>query len=185
MATPNDSPDNVPEYGILALIDIVNYTGQNARLGNLAAVQFTQHFQREARTIIEGQKKFKVLKFLGDAVLFWGSVANIRDFVDVVLDFFVRNRIPGKHGFEARLRMVAHAGCFTLVYNDKREAVDIMGSDAIMTFRLEKKAQVDEVIVTDALFKGIESLLKRTNFMTFQEPSTEPLKGLEIFGNLL
>ncbi|MBF8276429.1 MAG: Guanylate cyclase protein [Candidatus Brocadiaceae bacterium] len=184
MITPNDTPDNMPEYGVLALVDIVNYTGQTARLGDYAASQFTQHFQKEARAIIERQG-FTVLKFLGDAVLFWGTVAQIGNFVDAILDFFVRKCIPGKHGFEAKLRMVAHVSCFTLVYNDKREAVDIMGSDAIMTFRLEKKAQVEEVIVTDALFKDIEALLRKTSFMTFQEPSTEPLKGLEIFGNPL
>ena len=76
--------DTSPEHGILALVDIVNFTQQTSRLGDLNASFFVKHFQSEACKIIETQG-FTVLKDLGDAILFWGN--ETAKFVGIIKDF--------------------------------------------------------------------------------------------------
>ena len=53
----------MPEYktlqGILALIDIVNFTGQAAKLGEKFTAQYTAYFQEKIKGIVE-KHRFQV-----------------------------------------------------------------------------------------------------------------------------
>ncbi len=71
--------------GILALIDVVNFTGQAANLGDKYTAQYTDYFQEKLRTIVE-KRGFHVVKYLGDAVLIFGTEPG--GIIDIMKDLF-------------------------------------------------------------------------------------------------
>ncbi len=172
---------SLPEYGILVLVDIVNFTGQTNALGCNASNRFFQAFKNKALEIT-APHDYKHIKDLGDAILFFGK--DQQGFVEILLDFFVRNRLEEerREGFECKLRMVAHAGFFTLI-KDEKEIKDVAGSNTIQTFRMEKMAGAQEIVISPELFRGTQPLLEGNSIQWLLEKYDGSLKGFEIFGD--
>ncbi|MEW6482024.1 MAG: hypothetical protein AB1397_03335 [bacterium] len=59
--------------------------------------------------------------------------------------------------------MIAHLGYFQFWLDENGKKIDLTGSEAIRTFRIEKEARQDELIVTDALFQELQTQLKPNN----------------------
>ncbi|HLP61224.1 MAG TPA: hypothetical protein VK186_20445, partial [Candidatus Deferrimicrobium sp.] len=77
--------DHKKMHGILALIDIVNFTAQSNNLGDDYTRQYTAYFQ-EKITSIARKYKFQVIKFLGDAALIFGKEPE--DLLEIMLDLY-------------------------------------------------------------------------------------------------
>ncbi|HLP46666.1 MAG TPA: hypothetical protein VK469_11990, partial [Candidatus Kapabacteria bacterium] len=95
--------------GILALVDIVNFTGQSTQLGEQYTALYTEYFQQKV-TEISGKHGFTIVKSMGDAVLFFGS--SPEGILNIMLDLFHIDKPENKFGFISRFRMVAHSGFF-------------------------------------------------------------------------
>ncbi len=104
---------NMPDYkilhGILALIDIVNFTPQATKLGGKNTQKYTTYFQDKV-TAIAGKHRFRVIKSMGDAVLIFGTDAE--DFLEIMKDLFEREKPDDRFGFKSQYRMVGHSGFF-------------------------------------------------------------------------
>jgi hypothetical protein len=162
-------------HGILALIDVVNFTGQSANLGDKYTAQYTDYFQEKLRTIVE-KWGFHVVKYLGDAALIFGTEPE--GIIDIMKDLFERDKPEDKYGFISRFRMVAHDSYFRFkIENDK--PVDFFGAEGKKVFRMEKYAQHGEMIVTHNLYIGVKLLLTVKNIVVKRLMSNEPLKGFD------
>jgi class 3 adenylate cyclase len=71
------------EHGILALVDIVDFTGQANRLDDRFTAQYTKYFNDRMREIVS-RHHYMVIKSLGDAILFFGTVP--AGILDIMLD---------------------------------------------------------------------------------------------------
>ena len=58
--------------GILALVDIVNYTPQAQKMGDDYAAQYCDYFQQKIKTY-SAAHGFRLIETLGDAVLLFGT----------------------------------------------------------------------------------------------------------------
>ncbi len=167
------------EMGIMALIDIVKFTSQVNKFGDHKTVQFIEYFIAESRKIID-ENRFEYIKSIGDAILFFGQ--NPNDLIELMLDFFVRRPIPGRFGFDAKLRMIANSGFFTFFKGSRGEKADAAGSESIKAFRQEKYAGACELVVSDSLFTGLKPLLEKNKITHVKEIWPDPLKGFEALG---
>lgn len=95
--------------GILALIDVVNFTGQAEKLGHEFTGKFTEYFQKKIKTMVE-RRGFHAVKNLGDAVLIFGT--DPQGIIDIMKDLFDRDKPEDRFGFKSRFRMVGHSGYF-------------------------------------------------------------------------
>jgi WD40 repeat protein len=161
--------------GILALVDVVNFTAQSVKLGEKYSAKYTDYFQEKIKIIAE-RYDFQAFKPIGDAVLLFGKT--VEDLLEIMLDLFHRNRLEDKDGFTSKLRMVAHIGFFQfLVENDR--PVDLVSPEGIKVFRLEKEAQSWEMVVTQPLYQGIKALLTSRRLEALRLVLKEPLKGFD------
>jgi WD40 repeat protein len=159
--------------GILALVDVVNFTPQAEKLGEKYTAQYTAYFQEKIKTIAT-KYKFRVVKTLGDAVLVFGT--SPAGLLEIMLDLFERDKPGDQFGFISRFRLVAHSGFFQfLMENDT--PVDLVSAEGIKVFRLEKYAGTWELIVTHPLFQGIKPLLNRFRMEARRMVLNQPLKG--------
>jgi hypothetical protein len=161
--------------GILALVDVVNFTPQADKLGDSYTARYTKYFQRKIKTIVK-KYNFRVVKALGDAVLVFGI--SPEGLLEIMLDLFERDKPDDKFGFISRFRLVAHCGFFQfLMENDT--PVDLVSPEGIKVFRLEKHAHTWELMVTYPLFQGLKSLLNRFRMEAHRMVLNEPLKGFD------
>lgn len=161
--------------GILALIDIVDFTKQAGDLGDNYTTQYTKYFQNKIKEIA-ARWKFQVIKFIGDAALLFGTEPE--GILDIMLDLFERDKPEDKYGFRSRFRIVAHSSYFQFQMKGKT-LTDVVGVEAIKMFRMEKYANARELLITDSLYPGIQSLLTAKNIQASRRPLEEPLKGFE------
>jgi hypothetical protein len=161
--------------GILALIDIVNFTGQATKLGEKYTAQYTVYFQEKIKTMAE-TNGFQVVKSMGDALLLFG--ADIEGLMDIMLNLFHRDKPEDRFGFKSRFRMVAHSGFFQFQMKENRP-VDLVSPEGIKVFRMEKHAQTWELVVTLPLYQGIKPLLTQKNIEASRFTIDEPLKGFD------
>ena len=166
------------EFGILGLIDVVNFTSQARELTTKYEQQFLDYYYRESQNIIEAHG-FEWIKSIGDAVVFFGDVNKVDDFMSIMLDLFQAKKIKDSFGFKVSLRMVAHCGPFIFWLNKDGKKIDFTGSEAIKMFRLEKEAMEEELIVTDALFACLKSSLSKHHIESFKEGQPKLLKGFD------
>jgi len=162
-------------HGILALVDIVNFTGQATKLGNQYTGLYTEYFQQKV-TGISGKYGFRVIKSIGDAVLLFG--ADVEGLLDIMLDLFQRDKLEDNYGFISRFRMVAHSGFFQFKM-ENNQLVDLVSPQGIMVFRLEKEAEKWELAVTPALYDGVKSFLTQKQLEAHRMELREPLKGFD------
>ncbi|MGE5341941.1 MAG: hypothetical protein ACM3SY_10740 [Candidatus Omnitrophota bacterium] len=159
--------------GILALVDIVNFTGQATKLGNQYTAQFTDYFQEKV-TEISSRYGFQTIKSLGDAILLFGS--DPEGLLNIMVDLFHKDKPEDKYGFICCFRMVAHSGFFQFkIKND--QPIDLVSPQGIMVFRMEKHAQQWELAVTPVLYEGIKEYLTLKNLEVHRVELQERLKG--------
>ena len=161
--------------GILCLIDIVNFTPQSKKLEGYVQ-RFLEYYYAESKKIIQA-RSFEWIKSVGDAVLFFGDMKKIREFIEIIRDLFLHRKIEDKYGFKVNLRMVAHLGYFDFWIDEKGDKIDFTGSEAIRTFRMEKAANEEEVIITESLYNGIDPLLSEYGIPHDPNPVPLSLKG--------
>ncbi|MEK7273861.1 MAG: hypothetical protein AAB110_01260, partial [Candidatus Desantisbacteria bacterium] len=164
------------EFGILGLIDVVNFTPQSCDLDNKYGQQFLDYYRMESRKIIKSHG-FEYIKDIGDAVIFFGDVNNVEDFMAIMLDLFREKKIKDSYGFKVSLRMVAHCGPFLFWLDKEDHKIDFTGSEAIKIFRLEKEAMEEELVVTEPLFACLKSSLSEHYIESFKELQPRLLKG--------
>lgn len=164
------------QFGILAMIDVVNFTPQSNKLGNKYTQAFLQYYYHEAYKIIKSHS-FEPIKSIGDAVVFFGDINKIDDFIKIMLDLFSEKRIPDKYGFKVSLRMVALCGFFNFWLDKDGNKIDFTGSEGTRMFRMEKSATEEELVVTEPLFQGLQSHLKDHKIEYFKESTPRELKG--------
>jgi class 3 adenylate cyclase len=124
-------------------------------------------------------KKYKgdYIKRIGDAVLlFFAEETDALDFA-LRLREASRQRELDCGEFACNLRIVAHFGKFDFLYN-QGFLIDVTGADAIVVFRVEKRAQKHEILVTQFLLQLIEGDLKDKGIRVVKMRD-EPLKGLQ------
>ncbi|MBF0320970.1 MAG: hypothetical protein HQL01_14320 [Nitrospirae bacterium] len=170
------------ERGIFAIIDIVDFTPQHNRLGDVKAQKFTSKFYAEITEKIK-PFNFELIKTALDAVFIFGQ--DPEDFLKFIIDLYTDNPIKGSEGFDLKLRTVANTGMFTFVVDSKGKRTDIVSKEATIAFRIEKKARTWEVLVTENLFTEVQDYLEDLEYTHIQEPYKEALKGFEIRGNTL
>ncbi|MGE5340991.1 MAG: NACHT domain-containing protein [Candidatus Omnitrophota bacterium] len=162
-------------HGILAMVDIVNFTGQATKLGDTYTALYTSYFQGKVKQFTD-RYGFDVVKPLGDAVLIFGT--DPEGLLNIMLDLFDRDKPENKHGFISRFRMVAHSGYFQFKMENGKP-VDLISPEGIKVFRMEKLAESWEMVVTGALYQGIKPLLTPKYIEAVRIPITEPLKGFD------
>ncbi|MCU0289897.1 MAG: hypothetical protein MUF15_26340 [Acidobacteria bacterium] len=161
--------------GILALVDIVNFTGQATKLSDKYTAQYIDYFQARM-TAISGKYGFTIVKSMGDAVLFFGT--SPEGILNIMVDLFHTDKPEDKFGFISRFRMVAHSGFFQFeAAGDK--LIDLISPEGIKVFRMEKFAQSWELVVTQSLYQGIKPLLTKKNIEAVRMVLNEPLKGFD------
>ncbi|HLP58533.1 MAG TPA: hypothetical protein VK186_06885, partial [Candidatus Deferrimicrobium sp.] len=133
--------------GILALVDIVNFTGQANQLGEQNTAQYSAYFQEKIKTISE-RHRFHTVKSIGDAALLFG--VSPEGILDIMVDLFHTDKPENKFGFISRFRMVAHSGFFQFE-TEGDKLVDLVSPEGIKVFRMEKFAQSWELVVTQNL----------------------------------
>jgi WD40 repeat protein len=161
--------------GILALVDVVNFTSQADKLGDSYTARYTKYFQRKIKTIVK-KYNFRVVKAFGDAVLIFGPKPE--DLLEIMLDLFERVKPKDLYGFISRFRMVAHSGYFQFRIKYRRP-VDLVSPEGIKVFRMEKHAGTWELMVTHTLFQGLNHLLNRYRMEAHRMVLNEPLKGFD------
>ncbi|MCI4627101.1 MAG: NACHT domain-containing protein, partial [Candidatus Magnetoovum sp. WYHC-5] len=176
-------------FGILAIIDIVNYTPQ--------MVQIDQETSKEIRLTFYSKVKKLIVKYgmeyitdQGDAVVVFGS--SPESFLKFVKDIFVDEMIPAHERFNYIFRVVAHSAWFDfLIDSEVRKIVDPHGDECIKVFRLEKKANQDQLLVTEPLFYPLKKYVNDFGF-TFKleygiikPDESEPVKGREELGKIV
>jgi WD40 repeat protein len=162
-------------HGILALIDIVNFTAQSAKVGEKFTPQYLKYFQEKINSIAR-KNRFQVVKFMGDGALIFGTEpANL---LDIMLDLFDRDKPGDRYGFISRFRIVAHSGYFQFQM-EKQLPVDLMNAEGIKVFRMEKYAGPGELMVTHELYQGIKPLLTSQNVQARCMTLDKPLKGFD------
>ena len=161
--------------GILALIDIVNYTGQSTKLAEKYTAQYSQYFQEKINSIVN-KHKFRAIKFLGDAALIFGREP--AELLEIMLDLFERDKPEDKYGFISRFRLVAHFGFFQFQMKN-RQPVDLVSPEGIKVFRMEKYAGAGELLVTHELYRGLKSLLTSRNIEARRMTLEQSLKGFD------
>jgi hypothetical protein len=162
-------------HGILALIDIVNFTPQATKLGEENTQKYTAYFQDKV-TDAAGKHGFQVIKSMGDAVLIFGTDAE--DFLEIMKDLIEREKLEDRFGFKSQYRMVGHSGFFQFQMEGGRP-VDLVSPEGIKLFRMEKIAHSWELVVTPALYQGIQPLLTSKNLEALRLVLAEPLKGFD------
>jgi hypothetical protein len=169
----------MPEFktlqGILALVDIVNFTGQSNKLGEKFTAQYTAYFQKKIKGMVE-KHRFQVIKFLGDAALVFGKEPD--NLLGIMLDLFERDKPEDKFGFVSRYRMVAHSGYFQFEIKDG-EPVDLVSPEGIKVFRMEKHARTWELVVTQPLYQGLKARLTQKHIEASRMMLNESLKGFD------
>lgn len=168
------------KHGIMAIIDLVDFTPQTVNSGDLKTAQFTEYFLTEAGKIAKDHH-FELTKATGDGAVFFG--VEPEDFIAFVNDLYVESPIEEAFGFKIDIRIVAHSGYFHFKVDEKGND-DPVGINTIETFRLEKMARKGELVVSRELFIGIEDNLKKYKFEYTRETSPEPLEGFESLGNI-
>ncbi|MCX6579832.1 MAG: NACHT domain-containing protein [Candidatus Aminicenantes bacterium] len=161
--------------GILALIDVVNFTGQAEKLGHEFTGKFTEYFQKKIKTMVE-RRGFHAVKNLGDAVLIFGT--DPQGIIDIMKDLFDRDKPEDKHGFKSRFRMVGHSGYFQFQMEGDTP-VDLVSAEGVKIFRMEKHALAWELVVTHELYQGIKALLNGENIDANRMHFDKPLKGFD------
>lgn len=169
------SKTNEIRNGILALIDIVNYSSQAYNMGDGYCSEYLKYFY-EKINIISNRYKFEVVKTDGDAVLIFGT--DLNGFLEMMLDLFHRERLENQFGFCSRFRMVAHSGYFNFKIEGGR-LVDLVSADGIKVFRLEKEASSWELVVTHPLYQGLKSVLCDKPIEISRIKLNKPLKGFD------
>ncbi|MCP5107084.1 MAG: NACHT domain-containing protein, partial [bacterium] len=162
-------------HGILALIDIVNFTPQANRVGEKFTAQYIAYFRETVETIIQGHG-FRVIESSGDAVLLFGTEPEA--VLDIMAGLFLHRQPEDKFGFRSKFRMVAHSGYFQFNM-ENRLPVDMVSPEGIKVFRLEKLARSWELVVTHPLFQGIKPLLTEKQMEAHRMVLKEPLKGFD------
>ncbi|MBF0554985.1 MAG: hypothetical protein HQK96_10595 [Nitrospirae bacterium] len=175
---PKDKDEVVQDFGILAFIDIVDFTPQSLEVGELKTSRLLKYYYEEISKAAKSCD-FEFIKSVGDAVLLFGKKP--KDFLTLVNMIFVDQCVPGQYGFELRLRMVANAGFYHFII-DKQGGKDPVGSETIKLFRLEKLAQTWEVVVLHELFAGLRNYLDAFKIKYLVQQWDEPLKGFEFLG---
>ncbi|MCX6581182.1 MAG: NACHT domain-containing protein [Candidatus Aminicenantes bacterium] len=161
--------------GILALIDIVNYTSQSDKLGDEYTRQYMAYFQ-EKITSIARKYRFQVIKFMGDAALVFGKEPGL--LLEIMLDLYERDKPEDRFGFISKFRMVAHSGYFQFQMTGKQPS-DLVSPEGIKVFRMEKYAGPRQLMVTRELYQGIKPLLTAKNIEAKRLAFDEPLKGFD------
>jgi|GEM_PF-1321689 len=161
--------------GILALVDIVNFSTQANKLGETFTAQYTDYFQEKIKSI--GEKyRFQVVRSLGDAVVLFGTEPG--GILDIMLDLFHRDKPEDKFGFVSKFRMVAHSGFFQFKMENNKP-IDLVSPEGIKIFRMEKHARSWELVVTHALFQGIRPLVTQKHMEINRMVLKESLKGFD------
>jgi len=163
------------EHGILALVDIVDFTGQASQLENKYTALYKEYFEKKIGEIVS-RHHYMVIKSLGDAILFFGT--DPAGILDIMLDLFERDKLEDKFGFRSRFRLVAHSGYFQFQVENGRPS-DLVSPEGIKVFRLEKEARAWELVVTQPLFQGLKPLLTQKNLEANRLLLKEPLKGFD------
>ena len=171
----NTMPQLKTLNGILALIDIVNFTHQANKLGDHHTAQYINYFQEKINSIAK-KHDYTPIKSMGDAVLIFGTEPE--GILDIMKDLFQRDKPEDKFGFQSRFRMVAHTGYFQFQMRQEKP-VDLVSAEAIKVFRLEKNALAWELVVTHELYRGIKSLLSEKNIDAHRFTPDQPLKGFD------
>ncbi|MDI6781877.1 MAG: hypothetical protein QME49_07240, partial [bacterium] len=164
------------QFGILAMIDMVNFTAQSKKLNDKYTQAFLQYYYQEAYSIIKSHS-FEPIKSIGDAVVFFGDINKVDNLIQIMIDLFSKKRIPDKHGFKVSLRMVAHCGFLNFWLNEKGEKIDFTGHEGTRMFRMEKEAEGEELVVTEILFPGLQSRLENYQIRYLKESIPRELKG--------
>jgi WD40 repeat protein/class 3 adenylate cyclase len=164
------------QKGVLLLADIVDFTPQADQQGPGKTRQFEQAFEAALKTMAP-KYKGDYIKRSGDAVLLFFA-----DETDA-LDFALRLREASRQReldcgeFACNLRIVAHFGKFDFQYS-QGFLTDVTGADAIVVFRMEKRAKKHEILVTQFLLQLIDGELKDKGIQVVKLRD-EPLKGLQ------
>ncbi|HLP45518.1 MAG TPA: hypothetical protein VK469_06215, partial [Candidatus Kapabacteria bacterium] len=158
--------------GILALVDMVNFTNQAAQTGETQA-----HFQEKVKSIT-GKYGFKVVKSLGDgdALLVFGT--DPEGFLDIVLDLFHYQEQGDLTGFKPKFRLVAHSGFFQFQVEDGNP-VNLANPMDINPFRKNKTIQSWELAITHPLYQGLKFLATGKNIQATRLVLNKPVKGFD------
>ena len=162
-------------HGILALVDIVNFTPQSVNVGEKFTPRYLEYFQEKINSIAK-KNRFHVIKYMGDGALIFGTGPD--NLLEIMLDLFDRDKLENRFGFMSRFRIVAHSGYFQFQMKN-RQPVDLMNAEGIKVFRMEKYAGPWELMVTRELYQGIKSLLTSQNIEAGRMTIKKPLKGFD------
>lgn len=154
------------KIGILILVDIVNFTQQASKYGDVKLKGLFNKIETHINDI-SGKMGINSIKSIGDAFLLFVEGINIPK-MNMFLDFVseLRNKsIQGIFDYEdfiTDLRCVAHFGNFQFkVENEK--IIDLQSAEGIIVFRIEKEADRYEVVITGQLFDLIKMTLEEKN----------------------
>ncbi|MBF0402468.1 MAG: AAA family ATPase [Nitrospirae bacterium] len=168
----------IQDWGILAFIDIVDFTPQSHSAGDLKTSQLLKYYYAEIDKAAKSCN-FEFIKSVGDAVLLFGKQP--KDFLKFAVMIFVTRCVADNYGFELKFRMVANAGFYHFTI-DKRGAKDPVGFETIRVFRLEKFANAWEIVVMHELFVGLQTYLSEFKFEYSMQQFDGPLKGFDFLG---
>jgi GTPase SAR1 family protein len=168
------------KIGILILVDIVNFTQQASKYGDVKLRGFIDKIESQISDISE-KKGIHFIKSIGDAFLLFIDKADIPG-MNLFLEFVSELRdksIQGILDFEefiSDLRCVAHFGTFQFKFeNDK--IIDLQGAEGIKVFRIEKEAGRYEVVITGQIFELIKMTLDEKK-IDYIEMGQKIFKGL-------
>lgn len=146
------------EKGVLLLADVVDYTPQADDLGAVKTGKFNNSLESYIKSTVVRYKGV-FIKRIGDAVLlFFNEEAD-------AVDFALRLRGASIQGemdcgdFKCNLRIVMHYGKFDFLWTAGKIS-DVVGSEGIKVFRIEKEAKKHDIMVTQFLLQLMEEELK-------------------------
>ncbi|WP_157072863.1 NACHT domain-containing protein, partial [Candidatus Magnetominusculus xianensis] len=171
----------VRDWGIFAIIDIVDFTPQHYVLGDTKIHEVRNTFYSAIKKKVI-PFKFELIKTALDAVFIFGK--DPEDFLNFIIDLYTTNPIKISGRFDLKLRTVANSGMFTFEVDASDKKIDIVSKEATKTFRIEKKAKTWELLVTDTLFTALQDYLDKLKYTHTLERWNEALKGFEVLGDI-
>jgi hypothetical protein len=165
-----------PVEATLILLDLVNFTPQAAKAGDVKTQEFNRYIEAEIRTRAK-KRSLRYIKSIGDAHLLSSEKSNT--LVAFILDLFHDDRIADAHSFTVAFRLLADRDVFCFRKDGGGTVTDVEGSSQILLFRLEKLAQRDRALVTPRVFKAIQHQLAAAGILANSLPLSEPAKGLD------
>ncbi len=160
----------------ILLFDLVNFSPQAEKAGPKKTTAFLERLAANI-TKLAAQHKIHFVKTNGDGFLLYAGETDT--LVPFVHDFFFRKRIKETADFTAAFRLIVHWGAVTFTRDAANKVTDLTGTPVTITFRLEKYASRDRVLVTQPIFDLIQDQLSAKDILWDSLDLPDALKGIE------